>query len=92
MKQLKKLQDNLGDFNDLCVQEAYLLHLADELPADDARSRHTLLAIGGLVATLDQKRAQVKGEFAKTFTGFASAENKKLFKLLLAAAPDGGVE
>ncbi|MCG3208916.1 MAG: hypothetical protein FOGNACKC_02529 [Anaerolineae bacterium] len=90
VKQLKKLQDNLGDFNDLCVQEAYLLHLADELPAADARSRHTLLAIGGLVATLDQKRAQVKSEFAKTFTGFASAENKKLFKSLLAAAPDGG--
>ncbi|MBT8371362.1 MAG: CHAD domain-containing protein, partial [Deltaproteobacteria bacterium] len=29
--QLKKLQDNLGDFNDLCVQEEYLLNISREM-------------------------------------------------------------
>jgi CHAD domain-containing protein len=32
IKQLKKLQDNLGDFNDLSVQQEYLMHMAEEIP------------------------------------------------------------
>jgi CHAD domain-containing protein len=85
IKQLKKLQNNLGDFNDLCVQEEYLLNIASEMPVTDDQSRKTLLAIGGLVETLDKRRAVVKGEFAQTFTTFAAPENKKLFKELFAA-------
>ena len=32
IEQLKKLQDNLGDFNDLCVQEEYLLNIPRNCP------------------------------------------------------------
>jgi CHAD domain-containing protein len=82
VKQLKKLQDNLGDFNDLCVQEEYLLRAAAELPAAKAESQEALLAIGGLISRLDQERQVVKADFAKTFTNFASPENQAHFKRL----------
>ena len=82
IKQLKLLQDNLGDFNDLSVQESYLLDIANELPADDAANRRTLLAIGGLVEALDEKQTRVKGDFAGTFCEFASNRNQALFKAL----------
>jgi CHAD domain-containing protein len=82
IEQLKKLQDNLGDFNDLCIQVEYLLDIAQELPAPHRRSKNTLMAVGSLIGTLDREREKVKGEFAKTFTGFASAENRELFREL----------
>ena len=82
IEQLKKLQDNLGDFNDLCIQVEYLLDIAQELPATHRQSKSTLVAIGSLIGTLDREREKVKGAFAKTFTGFASTENRELFREL----------
>ncbi|MBL1127508.1 MAG: CHAD domain-containing protein [Chloroflexi bacterium] len=78
--QLKTLQSNLGDINDLHVQEAYLLRLAAELPLP--QSRATLLAVGALVAHLHQQRAQARDKFSDAFTQFATPENRRLFKKL----------
>jgi CHAD domain-containing protein len=83
--QLKRLQDNLGDFNDFCVQEEYLLNIATELPTADQQSKKTLAAIGSLVGTLDRKKKTVKNAFARTFTTYASPENKRLFRELFAS-------
>ena len=80
--QLKKLQDNLGDFNDLCVQEEYLLNITKELPTTQGQLKKTLVAIGSLVGTLGRERQMVKDAFAETLTDFASPENKKLFQEL----------
>jgi CHAD domain-containing protein len=85
-RQLRKLQDNLGNFNDLCVQEQYLMRIAGELPLTDQQSRKTLLAVGSLVDTLHQQRLAVKNEFAQTFATFASPHNRILFKKLFAPA------
>lgn len=82
--QLKRLQDNLGDFNDLCVQVDYLVNIAEELPMKDAKTKKTLLAIGCLVGSLDVEKLKVKEAFAQTFTGFASPANRKLFRELFA--------
>lgn len=82
IKQLKQLQTNLGDFNDFCVQEDYLLHVADELPLAEQQSRHTLMAIGGLVAILHQERLRVKAAFAQTFNLFTAEANNALFEKL----------
>jgi CHAD domain-containing protein len=83
--QLKKLQDNLGDFNDLCVQEDYLFNIADELPATRQQGNKTLVAIGSLIGALDNKRRTVKDAFAGTFTDFASPANQALFRELFAS-------
>lgn len=83
IKQLKKLQNNLGDFNDLCVQEEYLQNIVAEMPLDQ-ESKKVFLAIGCLIGTLDQERVRVKAEFADTFAQFTTPANKKLFKNLFA--------
>ena len=82
IEQLKKLQDNLGDFNDFCIQEEYLLKIAEELPATDQRSKKTLVAIGSLIGTLDEEKQAARDAFAKTFTDYASPANKRLFREL----------
>lgn len=78
--QLKTLQGNLGDINDLHVQEATLLRLANELPLPESRT--TLLAVGALVAHMHQQRAQARDFFTTAFTQFATPENQQLFKQL----------
>jgi CHAD domain-containing protein len=85
IEQLKKLQDNLGAFNDLCVQEKYLLNITAELPATHQKLKKTLVAIGSLIETLNRERQKVRDAFAKTFTDFASSENQELFKALFAS-------
>jgi CHAD domain-containing protein len=84
IKQLKNLQDNLGEFNDLSVQQEYLMHMAEELPMDDPRSRKALVATGYLVENLSYKQNGVKANFAGTFMEFASPANQKLFRQLFA--------
>ena len=84
IKQLKNLQDNLGDFNDLSVQQEYLMQMAEELPMDDPRSRKALVATGYLVENLSYKQNSVRENFAGTFTEFASPANQKLFRQLFA--------
>ena len=86
--QLKKLQDNLGDFNDLCVQEEYLLNIIKELPATQRQLKKTLVAIGSLVGALGRERQMVKDAFAKTFTDFASPANQGLFRELFASTAE----
>ena len=85
IKQLKKLQDNLGEFNDLAVQQEYLMHMAEELPLDDPRSRKALVATGYLVENLGYEQKVVKENFAGTFTEFASPANQTLFRRLFTA-------
>lgn len=81
-QQLKTLQANLGDINDLLVQEAYLLRVARELPVVEEEGRRTLLAVGALIATFYEQRTQAKALFGEIFTEFAAPQNRQLFKQL----------
>ncbi|MDX1436293.1 MAG: CHAD domain-containing protein [Anaerolineales bacterium] len=81
IKQLKRLQDNLGDFNDLSVQQGYLLGISEELP-QNKQSVRTLLAVGALVGELEARQREVKEAFADTFAEFASPDNQALFNEL----------
>jgi CHAD domain-containing protein len=87
--QLKKLQDNLGNYNDLCVQIDYLLKMSEELPVKGDGSKETLLSIGYLVGRLEDKKQEIKSAFAKTMRDFAAPANKRLFRELF-ASNDGG--
>jgi CHAD domain-containing protein len=84
IQQLKKLQDLLGRFNDLRIQEEYLLTVAGEFPRRGKQGTRTLLAIGSLIGTLDREKQTVKEAFAKTFGGYASRANQELFRELVA--------
>ena len=82
--QLKKLQDMLGDYNDLSVQVKYLLMVAEKLPSNRSQMNKTLVAIGSLIGKLEAKRKSVKESFTDTFTHFSSSPNQKLFRELFA--------
>jgi len=88
IEQLKRLQDNLGDFNDLSVQQEYLLNIADQLPITDQGGRRTLLAIGSLIESLVYQQQRVKDAFAETFTAFASASNQEVYNQLFSKKRD----
>jgi predicted nucleic acid-binding protein len=84
IEQLKRLQDNLGDFNDLRVQEEYLLTVAKQLPLNRGQSERIFLAIGSLVGALAGDRKIVRNAFAETFADFSAPANKELFENLFA--------
>jgi hypothetical protein len=85
IEQLKGLQDNLGDFNDLRVQEEYLMTVATQLPVVRAEgSERIFLAIGSLIGALAGDRKIVRNAFAETFANFAATANKELFQNLFA--------
>ena len=76
IKQLKKLQDNLGNFNDLCMQQQSLKEFAQNF---DSHSKNITISIGGLIAVLYQKQNKIRNEFTNTFKQFTGSENSKLF-------------
>jgi len=85
IEQLKKLQDNLGDFNDFRIQVEYLLNITEKLPVADQQSKRILVSIGSLIGWLDREKQIIRDAFAETFTVFASPANKKLFRELFAS-------
>jgi CHAD domain-containing protein len=80
--QLKLLQDDLGVYNDLSVQQAYLMQISDVLPASDARGRRGLVAIGFLVEKLAAQHQAMRPELAKAFEEFAAPRNRELYRRL----------
>ncbi len=89
IKQLKILQDNLGEFNDVCVQEEFLFNTALHHPPKVPWSAETTLAIGALIGVFDAQKTRVKADFAAIFTKFSAPKNQALFKKLFAPSKDG---
>jgi CHAD domain-containing protein len=80
VKQLKRLQDNLGDFNDLSVQreemKSFLHNSRRPIPVE------TAAAVGALVARLEDRQKRVRKNFAETFATFAGRDNADRFDRL----------
>ena len=84
IKQLKKLQDNLGDFNDLSVQQKSLKKYLESISSENSDSQKTASAIGGLIASLYQQQQNVRNAFAQTFAEFSGQDNEKIYQKLFA--------
>ncbi len=82
IKILKGLQDNLGDHQDLEVQEQTLKAFSREMMESRSVPSETLLAMGLLVQDLDRRRRRARGEFADRFADFASADHQASFRAL----------
>lgn len=82
IKQLKKLQDYLGEFQDTHARIDLLGHLAETLRIDPQIPTKTLLATGMLLAALDNRQAQLRTEFPKRFGRFDDAHNRVRFREL----------
>ncbi len=82
IKQLKLLQNNLGLFNDLSVQQEMLNSYLAVLHLDSKKAKKTRAAIGGLLTNLYREQQQVRTEFEAAFSKFSSKENTELYRCL----------
>lgn len=82
VKQLKQLQDNLGAFNDLSVQQGFLAHYLETVQPKGPHAMLLAAATGGLMTRLAMDQVRVRSEFFSVFQVFCDHENKSRFKTL----------
>ena len=82
VKQLKVLQNNLGDFNDLTVQQEMLQRYLAAIKPGTIASKKLSTAIGGLLTNLYHEQRKVRTNFAKTFKQFTDKKNLDLYRSL----------
>ena len=82
ISQLKILQDNLGDFNDLSVQQEKLRYYLEEIKESTKENMKLASVIGGVITSLHNRQKDVRTNFFETFRKFDSAENRKVIKKL----------
>jgi CHAD domain-containing protein len=83
IKNLKGLQEVLGNFQDLSVQESTLKLFSEEMLNNNSHA-NTLLAMDVLIQNLDIFRCNARQDFSSTFATFKHEENHSAFKSLLA--------
>ncbi|ANM29958.1 hypothetical protein ABI59_10815 [Acidobacteria bacterium Mor1] len=83
VRALKRLQDNLGRFNDLEVQQAALAGWAGEMTGGSEAGAEPLLAMGRLLERLDRSQKKELQRFADCFAEFSAEENRKHFRRML---------
>ncbi len=82
IKQLKRLQDNLGDFNDLSVQQEMLTRYLAAIKPGSRKKLELGAAIGGLVTNLFHEQQRVRKKFHRIFKRFTSGSTRRLFASL----------
>lgn len=85
IKNLKELQEVLGDFQDYAVQELTLKLFSEEMMTLNTPA-NTFLAMGVLIQDLDSHRCSIREEFASRFERFKQEENRLIFKVLFGPA------
>ncbi len=80
LKQMKRLQNNLGDFNDFSVQQKMLLSRLEDLKPGNQHSIEIAAALGGLIVHLGDRQRRVRKKFEATFASFATVENVELLE------------
>jgi len=83
IRQLKALQENLGDFVDFAVQRRFLFDRLISMQDDKLLAA----SMGGLMTTLFQQQEETRLTFHKTFRAFDHEETAQLFHALLTGTP-----
>jgi CHAD domain-containing protein len=78
VRELKQVQDILGGFNDMEVQQRRLAELADELMSSGNVRSETVFAMGRLADAMGERQEQLRRTFSEQFASFASEESRKL--------------
>jgi CHAD domain-containing protein len=79
VRKLKLLQDNLGDYNDLVIQQKRLIDSAREITPRTRGGKNTVLALGILIGKLNEQQQMIKKEFVNSFSSYAAKEVQKMF-------------
>jgi CHAD domain-containing protein len=86
VKELKKLLDNLGEFQDREVQAEKLREFGRQMKEEGEVPSDTLLAMGMLVDGLLRSQQLARARFSDRFAAFAIKENRRVFNQLFAPA------
>ncbi|MCJ7630198.1 MAG: CHAD domain-containing protein [Longimicrobiales bacterium] len=92
IKELKRLQDHLGDFNDLQMQEKALRSFAEEMMVSDSGPPATLVAMGQLMGQLQGKQIQEREAFYEHLKQFSDSGNRRRFREFFGQGPGDGTE
>ncbi|MGH3736593.1 MAG: CHAD domain-containing protein [Micromonosporaceae bacterium] len=84
IRSLKKLQDNLGGFQDAQVQAAHLAEWGEELSLAGAEEA-TMLALGELIVHHQNSAVRLRAEFGDRFARFDAASHRRQFADLFGA-------
>jgi len=79
IRKLKQLQDNLGDLNDLHIQQERLIDSVKEITVATRSKKNTVLTYGILIGKLNENQLILKKEFAKLFSNYAAPEVQKIY-------------
>jgi len=80
---LKRLQDHLGEFNDLDVQQCELRESATQMLADGRATTDTLLAMGCLVGRLERRQVALRRRLVPKVRSFVSDSSRKKLQELV---------
>lgn len=83
IKPLKRLQDVLGEYQDLAVQQERLKQYSEEMQGINTPSR-TFMAMGVLIQELEYRKAKVRDHFGIHFEAFRREDCHSLFHELFA--------
>jgi CHAD domain-containing protein len=86
VRELKGLQDCLGEFQDTAVQHEKIKAFGAEMMAGQAASAPALLAMGEIAAGLMVRQRRARGEFSGRFRDFASPGSQSRIRALTEAA------
>lgn len=80
IRELKALQDNLGDFQDSQVQAASIRAMAEEILLEHSGSASELMALGRIADSLEARQGRARAEFKTRFERFASSEVTRRYR------------
>ena len=89
IRALKRLQDNLGDFNDLEVQQTGLEGMAHAMEDEGRAPLPTAIAMGRLIEGLRDRQEEERLRFFRRFAEFDRKANRKRADKLFAPRPAG---
>ena len=89
---LKVLQNNLGEYQDLVVQQITIKKFIHAMEEETGLTDNTRNAMEMLVFRLEQRNLRVRMEFAERFSEFSSPANHKLYRQIFTTQkkPYGG--
>ena len=83
VKELKALQDTLGEFQDGEVQRQAVRQFAAEMMEEGTAPPETVLAMGELAAQLDARQVRARAELVDRLQPFLAKENRARVKALV---------
>ena len=82
LKHMKKLQDNLGDFNDLSVQMELLEAKLGGLKGRNRQTLQLAASLGSLITKLSEEHLDTRKKFNKIYKTFSTPDNKRLITVM----------